>query len=111
MRKYLWVLLLGLIGCAIIPAHISGQSASFGGDNILRNDLIAKLRQYERLFHQCHRIDAIHAQIIQTRKVNGLLVVDERWDIKACGQNRHYPIQLREDQKGETDFTITVNAK
>lgn len=95
--------------CASInTVQFSGESATYGGDNILRDDVFAEIQRIEQLTQQCQKITAVNSQIIQAQQIDSLWQVQELWTISACGNSRDYPLELRQDAKGETDFTIRV---
>lgn len=98
-------LMLSLQAC-LATTQFNGKSATFGGDNILRNDVMNSIRQYERSVSNCNEIEKVNSQIIEAKKVNGLMVVDEVWELTACGVESSYTVNLREDERGETDYRI-----
>lgn len=100
--------LLGLTAaCAGVGSTaFSGESSTYGGNNVLRNDVFAQIRQVEGLMHQCRDISAVNSRIVSMSKPNGRMAAHEIWTITACGKQRDYPVWLREDERGETDFTV-----
>lgn len=84
----------------------SGESATFGGGNILRDDVLKAVRAAEAADSGCRNIESVHSKISSANKVRGRMQVREVWTIRACGQTRRYRIGLSEDARGETDFTV-----
>lgn len=106
-RRAGWLSTLLLSACAASGVVFSGESATFGGDNVLRNDVLAMVRQFERYTFGCRRMSAVASEIIAKRKVRGRWQFDEEWRISACGTVRRYSVLLREDAQGETDFMVS----
>ncbi len=86
----------------------SGESATFGSDNILRNDVTNTIRTAERGAFDCGQIQSIRSKILHARKVRGRLQVREEWAVQACGKTHRYQIGLFEDARGETDYTVSL---
>lgn len=108
----LLVVIFVLSGCAGISNQaFSGESATYGGDNILRNDVAAVIRMAERSAFNCRRIESVHSKITRARKVRGRLQVQEVWTVRACGKSHRYRILLREDERGETDFSVGLPSR
>lgn len=109
MSKYAAVFcILALAACAGMGGgKFSGESATFGGNNILRNDVYELIRKWERSVFSCNTIERIHAQTDDLKRVEGRLQVLETWTVSACGQTHNYRINMREDARGETDFSVS----
>ena len=84
----------------------SGESATFGSDNILRDDVLKVVHTAEAASFNCRNIESVHSKINSAHKVHGRLQVREVWTVRACGQAHRYNIGLFEDARGETDFTV-----
>ena len=110
MRKLLPLLAaLALAACSSLGNQaFSGESATFGSDNILRDDVLKIVRTTEAASFNCRNIESVHSKINNTQKVHGRLQVRETWTVRACGQAHHYHIGLFEDARGETDFTVNL---
>lgn len=110
MRKLLPLLAaLALAACSSLGNQaFSGESATFGSDNILRNDVLKVVRTAEAASFNCRSIESVHSKINNAQKVHGRLQVRETWIVRACGQAHHYHIGLFEDERGETDFTVSL---
>lgn len=106
LKKYFGILLLG--GCATTSGLFNGQSTTFDGDNILRDDVLRDIQKIERLAHECGDITAVNSEILDAKQINGLWQIKEQWTVQACGQSRIYPLELREDANGGTNFSIRV---
>ena len=89
----------------------SGESATFGGDNILRNDVTNTIRTAERISFDCRQIQSVRSKILNARKVHNRLQVREEWTVQACGKTHRYQIALFEDARGETDYTVRLIAR
>ena len=101
MRKLLPLLLaaLALAACSSLGNQaFSGESATFGSDNILRDDVLKIVRTAEAASFNCRNIESVH----------GRMQVRETWTVRACGQAHRYHIGLFEDERGETDFTVRL---
>ena len=99
--------LLLLTACASLGGtEFTGESATYGSDNILRNDVLNTVNQYERAAFDCRHVSAIHSRINQITKPEGRLSVKETWTVTACGKQHDYHISLRQDERGETDFSV-----
>ena len=108
----LFAVIFILSACAGISNQaFSGESATYGGDNIVRNDVVAVIRLAERSAFNCRRIESVHSKIIQARKVRGRMQVQEVWTVRACGKSHRYRILLREDERGETDFSVGLPSR
>ena len=110
MRKLLPLLAaLALSACSSLDNHASsGESATFGGDNILRDDVLKVVRTAEAASFNCRNIESVHSKINNAQKVHGRMQVRETWTVRACGQAHRYNIGLFEDERGETDFTVRL---
>lgn len=98
-----------LSACSAINSSLfTGESATYHGDNILRNDIFANIQRIERLKNECSSIQSVNSRIENITQTDGRANVHEVWTINACGQTREYPIYMREDAQGETDFTIRI---
>lgn len=108
MSKYLVGLCcLALAACAGLGNDkFSGESAAFGGDNILRNDVMQKIELWERSAFSCRSIGGVNGKIDSMKRVDGRLQSHETWTVQACGQSHTYRVNLREDERGETDFGV-----
>jgi len=84
-----------------------GQSATFGGDNILRNDVAKVIKQWESAAFLCQNIKAIDAKISDVKRVKGRMQSEEVWTVQACGQVHHYNVRMHEDERGETNFNVS----
>ena len=114
MHKFsaLFATLFFLSACAGIGGQaFRGESVTYGSDNILRNDVMAVIRTAERNAFNCRRIESVDSKITQARKVGGRMQVSEVWTVQACGELRNYPIFLREDERGETDFNVELPSR
>ena len=110
MRKLLPLLAaLALSACSSLSNQaFSGESATFGSNNILRDDVLKVVRTAEAASFNCRNIESVHSKINNAQKVHGRLQVREVWTVRACGQAHHYHIGLFEDASGETDFTVSL---
>ena len=108
VRKMLWLSACLLSACAAGGIAFSGESATFGGDNVLRNDVLAMVRRFEQDSFGCRKVKAVASEIVNKRKVRGRWRFDEVWQVSACGTVRRYAVLLREDAQGETDFSVTL---
>ena len=110
MRKLLPLLVaLTLSACSSLGNQaFSGESATFGSDNILRDDVLKVVRTAEAASFNCRSIESVHSKINSAQKVHGRMQVHEVWTVRACGQAHHYHIDLFEDERGETDFTVRL---
>ncbi|OAM29067.1 MULTISPECIES: hypothetical protein [Eikenella] len=98
---------LALSACTALGSqNYSGESATFGGDHILRNDVTRTVLTAERAAHNCSQIQSIRSKVLQARKVRGRWQVREEWAVQACGKTHRYHIGLFEDARGETDYTV-----
>lgn len=109
MFKYAAVFcVLAIAACASISGgKFSGESATFGGNNILRNDVFELIKKWERSAFSCNAIESVHAKIDDLKRVEGRLRVLETWTVNACGKSHDYRINMREDARGETDFGVS----
>lgn len=110
MTRHLLLFLPLLASCAATVGSFTGESATYGGDNILRDDVTRVIRQWERSVNGCTKIDVVDAKVIRAQKVNGRFWIEEDWKVTACGKSTRYPVSMKEDEKGETDFTVRFNA-
>lgn len=95
-----------LSACSIISGpQFSGESTTYGGGNIVRNDVLSQIRRIE-LMQNCHNITAVQSHVDDARKVNGRIRAQETWTVTACGKQQVYLINLLEDERGETDFSV-----
>lgn len=110
MRKLLpFLAALALSACSSLGNQaFSGESATFGSDNILRDDVLRIVRTAEAASFNCRSIESVHSKINNAQKVHGRMQVREIWTVRACGQAHHYHIGLFEDERGETDFTVNL---
>ena len=110
MRKLLPLLAaLALAACSSLGNQaLSGESATFGSDNILRDDVLKVVRTAEAASFNCRNIESVHSKINNAQKVHDRLQVREIWTVRACGQAHHYHIGLFEDERGETDSTVRL---
>ena len=110
MRKLLPLLAaLALSACSSLGNQaFSGESATCGSDNILRDDVLKVVRTAEAASFNCRNIESVHSKINSAHKVHGRMQVREVWTVRACGQAHHYHIGLFEDERGETDFTVRL---
>ena len=110
MRKLLPLLAaLALSACSSLGNQaFSGESATFGSNNILRDDVLRIVRTAEVASFNCRNIESVHSKINNAQKVHGRMQVREIWTVRACGQAHHYHIGLFEDERGETDFTVRL---
>lgn len=108
VRMMLWLSACLLSACAASGIAFSGESATFGGDNVLRNDVLAMVRRFEQDSFGCRKVKAVASEIVSKRKVRGRWRFDEVWQVSACGTVRRYAVLLREDAQGETDFSVTL---
>ncbi len=90
----------------ITPVTFSGESGSFGGDNILRNDVFNLIQKMEDARFSCRNIPAVKSRIIKQGRENGLPRSDEEWQVHACGTLHRYDVRLKGDARGETNFTV-----
>lgn len=89
-----------------VEPKFSGRSATFGGDHILLNDLVNSIKKYQSSTSGCASIDTVKSEIIDTKKINGFVVIDEVWDVTACGVKKTYTINLKADQNGKINYRI-----
>lgn len=89
----------------------SGESGSFGGDNILRNDTFKYIAMMEDAAFSCRNIRSVKSRIIKQAMENGLPRSYEEWQVQACGQSHLYDVQFKGDVRGETDFTVGLHRK
>ena len=108
MRKLIPLLAaLALSACSSLGNQaFSGESATFGSDNILRDDVLRIVRTAEAASFNCRSIESVHSKINNAQKLHGRMQVRETWTVRACGQAHRYHIGLFEDERGETDFTV-----
>ena len=108
MRKFIPLLAaLALSACSSLGNQaFSGESATLGSDNILRDDVLKVVRTAEAASFNCRNIESVHSKINSAHKVHGRMQVREVWTVRACGQAHRYNIGLFEDARGETDFTV-----
>ena len=105
---YWWsgILLASLAGCAGLgQVAYHGESTTFGGDNILRNDVTRMITVQEGAMN-CRNISRINAKVDRAARRNNRWVVQETWIVHACGKTHRYTVSLREDARGETDFSV-----
>lgn len=95
---------LALAACSTTAFH--GESTTFNGDNILRNDVLSQIRRWENLTENCHDITSVEAQINHSEKINGRWKIQETWTLNACGKQHQYAVLLRESPDGGTDFSV-----
>ena len=100
-----------LAACATLGTTFSGESATFGGDNILRDDVLAVIVKAQLSLNNCREINAVESKILSAKIVDGRRQVQEEWTVTACGKPQRYPISLREDAQGETDFTVGLTGE
>lgn len=104
---FLCIVSIFLSACTSTNNHFfKGKSATYDGDNILRNDVFAEIKRTERLAYQCHDIQSVNSRIEKVERINERLHVQEYWEIQACEKTPIYEIHMREDANGETDFTV-----
>ena len=110
MRKLIPLLAaLALSACSSLGNQaFSGESATFGSDNILRDDVLKIVRTTEAASFNCRNIESVHSKINNAQKLHGRMQVRETWTVRACGQAHRYHIGLFEDERGETDFTVNL---
>ena len=110
MRKLLpFLAALALSACSSLGNQaFSGESATLGSDNILREDVLKVVRTAEAASFNCRNIESVHSKINSAHKVHSRMQVRETWTVRACGQAHHYHIGLFEDERGETDFTVSL---
>lgn len=95
-----------LSACSIIfGPQFSGESTT---GNVLRDDVIAQIRKAEIAIYHCRDITAVQSNINDVQKINGRILAKENWTVTACDKQHIYPITLREDEYGETDFFIRL---
>lgn len=96
-----------LSACASIDHQLfHGKSTTYNSDNILRNDVFKQIKRQERLAFHCNHITSVDSRIQNVQQIAGRFHVEEQWRIQACGKERVYHISLRQDERGETDFTV-----
>ena len=109
MKRYAATLCSAILAsCALVGGiQYGGQSAAFGGDNVLRNDVAKVIKQWESAAFLCQNIKAIDAKISDVKRVKGRMQSEEVWMVQACGQVHHYNVRMREDERGETNFNVS----
>lgn len=109
--KRLWLLPVAAVLSActgISNSQFQGESLAFGGDNILRGDVIRVIQLWEKGAFSCQKIDGVNAKIMDVKRPLGRVQAQEMWTIHACGGTHQYSISLREDARGETDFSVSL---
>lgn len=94
-----------LFGCASAP-QFSGSSLT---DSTLRNDVMKNVNLFFKTQESCssiNNVQTIVANVIKagTGKIMG---ADELWTVNGCGKSVNYDIHLKNDAKGETDFSVS----
>ena len=99
-------LLAGLAGgAAAEPLAYHGESTTFGGNDILRNDVTRMIAVTEAA-QGCREIQRIAAQVERVTRPENRWLAQETWRVQACGKTHRYDVLLREDERGETDFSV-----
>ena len=75
MRKLIPLLAaLALSACSSLGNQaFSGESATFGSDNILRDDVLKVVRTAEAASFNCRNIESVHSKINSAHKAHGRL--------------------------------------
>lgn len=98
-----------LAACSTNGSLYRGNSTTYDGNNILRNDVTQFIRKLERMAHNCRNLQAIDVSILSVNQneKTGLLNIRESWQVTACNQVHTYPVTLRQSADGGTDYTVT----
>lgn len=106
MKKILPLILLS--ACSSIPSNIDyrGESATYAGDNILRNDITNTIIKYEETVNNCKKIQTIEASVENLLERNGLYLVQEYWQVTACNQSTTYDVRMQQLPNGETNYHV-----
>ncbi len=111
-QKICYLPLLFLVACVSTGNQFTGKTLT---DNILRADVMREIRKAERYTYNCSDIlNNVHAEVKNIKKTgnpNQPVIVDELWLVTTCGNKHYYPINLRSDARGETDFSIIIGEK
>ncbi len=82
---------------------------------LLPSDIMRDIVKAERYTYDCYDISGdIYTEVKNIQKTGNPqqpLVVDEVWRITACGKTHYYPINMRADAQGETDYTVSVGQR
>ena len=86
MKRYAAMLSSAILAsCALVGGiQYGGQSAAFGGDNVLRNDVAKVIKQWESAAFLCQNIKAIDAKISDVKRVKGRMQSEEVWTVQAA---------------------------
>ncbi len=98
-----------IIGGCVSSNKFIGNTVA---DDLLRSDILADIRKAERYTYNCRDISGnIYTEVKNIQKTgnpNQPIIADEVWRITACGKTHYYPINMRSDAKGETDYTVGI---
>lgn len=107
MKRFFGLILVLMLSACVSNGIFHGKSVTYDGDNILRNDIYWLIMRYQRALG-CNQIDRIDTEIVHIERVDGRFQVEELWHVDACKSRYAYPVFMREDEKGETDFTVRM---
>ena len=103
---------LTLSACTVITAGFyEGESVTYDGDNILRNDVSKQIFNAEKIIYRCYHLETIQARILTMNVDNGLSRVSEEWEVTACGKQHVYDIFLNELPDKSVNFTLRLPPK
>ncbi len=108
MTKPWWLVgLLCLSACTGLS--YSGQTVA---DAVLQNDVGRDVQKYFRMATGCGRAEQIQMRPQGAEiTANGRIIeVREVWQVRGCGRSMDFPVRMRPDARGETDYSITVRS-
>jgi len=94
-----------LFGCVNAP-QFYGNSLT---DPTLRNDVMKNVNLFFKVQESCSSINNVQTKVANVNKsgTGKIIGADELWTVNGCGKSVNYDIRLKNDAKGETDFSVS----
>ena len=98
--------------CTVFTAdNYIGESVTYGGDNILRDQVSKKIFDAEKIIYRCYHLETVQARLLTTNIKNGLNHASEEWIVTACGKQHVYDVFFNELPDKSVNFTLRLPPK